>query len=84
MAVTKYTIKTSAYYVIQVKYVSEMFSASYVSDRSSILLLRSKLCAVFVCEQCDCFVTLPIICKDAEDNVISHPDLNLEIWKDFL
>ena len=28
-------------------------------------------------------VTLPIICKDAEDNVISQPDLTLERWKDY-
>jgi len=41
------------------------------------------MCAVFVCEQWDCFVTLPIICKDAEDNIISQPDLILERWKDY-
>ena len=29
-------------------------------------------------------VTLPIICKDAEDNVISQTDLILARWKDFL
>jgi len=28
-------------------------------------------------------VTLPIICKDAEDNVISQPGLILERWKDY-
>jgi len=28
-------------------------------------------------------VTLPIICTDAEDNVISQPDLILERWKDY-
>jgi len=28
-------------------------------------------------------VTLPVICKDAEDNVISQPDLILERWKDY-
>jgi hypothetical protein len=28
-------------------------------------------------------VTLPIICKDAEDNVISQPDLILARWKDY-
>jgi len=28
-------------------------------------------------------VTLPIICKDAKDNVISQPDLILERWKDY-
>jgi len=28
-------------------------------------------------------VTLSIICKDAEDNVISQPDLILERWKDY-
>jgi len=28
-------------------------------------------------------VTLPTICKDAEDNVISQPDLILERWKDY-
>ena len=27
--------------------------------------------------------TLPIIYKDAEDNVISQPDLILERWKDY-
>ena len=28
-------------------------------------------------------VTLPTICKDAKDNVISQPDLILERWKDY-
>jgi len=27
--------------------------------------------------------TLPLICKDAEDNVISQPDRILEKWKDY-
>jgi len=42
-----------------------------------------KRCAVFVCEQWDCLVALRIMCKDAEDNVISQPDLILERWKDY-
>ena len=28
-------------------------------------------------------LTLPVICRDAEDNVISQPDLILERWKDY-
>jgi len=28
-------------------------------------------------------VTLPIICKDAKDNILSQPDLILERWKDY-
>jgi hypothetical protein len=38
VAVIKYTIKTPVYYFIQVRYISEKFSVSQVSDSNSTLL----------------------------------------------